>query len=133
MRANTQTVTIGASPPRVYEFVADPKNLPRWAIGFAKAVRRDGRQWIVTTQGGDMPIVFVTDADHGVVDFVFEPAPGVTMAARSRVIANGDGAEYVFTQFQDDGMPDAVFDAQVRALGHELDALKAHLEVDCPW
>ena len=80
-----------------------------------------------------MPIMFVTDSDHGVIDFVFEPAPGVSATARSRVIANGDAAEYVFTQFQGAGMPDAVFDAQVRALGHELDALKAHLEVVCPW
>ena len=57
----------------------------------------------------------------------------MTATTCSRVIANDDAAEYVFTQFQDAGMPDAAFDAQVRALGHELDALKAHLEVACPW
>jgi hypothetical protein len=133
MKANTQTVTIAAPQERVYAFVANPENLPRWAIGFAKAVRREDAQWIVTTQGGDVPIDLVTDADHGVIDFVFQPARGVTATACSRVIANGETAEYVFTQFQDTAMPDEVFEAQVRALGHELDALKAHCEVVCPW
>jgi hypothetical protein len=48
------------------------------------------------------------------------------------VLPRGDGAEYVFTQFQAPGMPDAVFDGQVAALAHELVALKALLEVECP-
>jgi hypothetical protein len=133
MKANTQTVTIAAPRERVYAFVANPENLPRWAIGFAKAVRREATQWIVVTQSGDMPIDLVTDADHGVIDFMFQPTAGVTVTACSRVIANGETAEYVFTQFQDAGMPDEVFEEQVRALGHELDVLRAHCEVDCPW
>lgn len=49
MRSDTQTVTIEASPRDVVAFVADGGNLPRWAIGFAKAVRPDGDRWVVTT------------------------------------------------------------------------------------
>jgi len=33
----------------VFAFVADPDNLPRWAPGFASAVRPDGDRWIVTS------------------------------------------------------------------------------------
>ena len=49
MRSDTQTVTIDADPKDVLAFVANPENLPRWAIGFAKSVRRDAGHWLVTT------------------------------------------------------------------------------------
>ncbi len=40
MRSDTRTVAIDARPEDVLAFVGDGANLPRWAIGFAKAVRR---------------------------------------------------------------------------------------------
>ena len=40
--------------------------------------------------------------------------------AYSRVVPNGSGAEYVFTQFQLPGMADEVFAAQRAALAEEL-------------
>jgi hypothetical protein len=45
---------------------------------------------------------------------------------------NGNGAEYIFTQFQLANMPDAVFEGQVRTLTQELAILKNTLEVACP-
>jgi hypothetical protein len=132
MRSNTQTVTIATAGDAVFAFVADPENLPRWAIGFARGIRRDGDQWLVATGQGEVPIRFGVDQAAGVIDFHLEPAPGVAAAAYSRVLPAGDGADYVFTQFQSPGMSDEVFDAQVAALGHELVTLKALLEVACP-
>lgn len=52
------------------------------------------------------------------------PARGVELPAWSRVIRNGDGAEYVFTQFRFPDMPQAAFDAQVSDLIEELDLLR---------
>lgn len=132
MRSNTQSVTIAAEPERVREFVADGANLPRWAIGFAKAVRPDGEGWLVSTAGGEVPTVIVSDERTGAVDFRMQPAPGQAATAYARVIPNGDGAEFMFTQFQQQGIPDEVFDQLVAAAGHELVALKALLEVECP-
>jgi hypothetical protein len=42
MRSDTQTITIAAPPEDVLAFVGDGANLPRWAIGFAKAIQPDG-------------------------------------------------------------------------------------------
>jgi hypothetical protein len=67
-----------------------------------------------------------------VIDFHLSVAPDVEVAARSRVVPVGECSEYVFTQHQNEGMTDEVFDAQIRALRHELVALKAQLEVECP-
>jgi hypothetical protein len=132
MRSDTQAITIGSTPEGVLGFIADPENLPRWAIGFAKAARRDGSNWIVETGQGPVPVRIEADTRTGVVDFHMRIQPDAEVTAFSRVTPNGAGTEYVFTQVQAPDMPGEVFEAQVRALGHELTALKAILEVDCP-
>lgn len=132
MRSDSQSIMIKAPVAAVHAFVADPANLPRWAVGFAHSVRPEQGRWIVATGGGDMPVYVDADPARGTVDFHLEPAPGVAVTAFSRVVPAGEGSVYLFTQLQDPGMPDAVFDGQVQALGHELVALKAILEVSCP-
>jgi Polyketide cyclase / dehydrase and lipid transport len=132
MRSDTQTVTIAAKPEAVLAFVADGENLPRWAIGFAKSVRPFEAGWIVTTGQGEVPTRIDVNETAGTVDFHLEPLPGAEATAYARVVAHGDGAEFVFTQMQQPGQPDEVFDQLVAAVGHELVALKALLEVECP-
>lgn len=132
MRADTKTISIEAEPEKVFRFVADPAQLPRWAVGFAKAVRRDGDGWLVVTSGGEIPVRVHADPASGIVDFVMAPEPGVEITAWSRVLARGGGAEYVFTQVQPPGMPADAFTRSAAAVAHELTALKALLEVDCP-
>jgi hypothetical protein len=140
-RSDTRAVTIEAAANDVFDFVADPENLPRWAVGFCRSIRRDreagagaSERWIVTTAQGDLPIRYVTDRELGVVDFYLSPAPGAEAAAFSRVLPNGDGTEYVFTQFQARGTPDVVFEGQVRALVEELQVLRSLIRarVACP-
>jgi hypothetical protein len=125
MRSDTKAVTIPASYEAVFAFLTNPENLPRWAVGFARAIRRDGETWLVTTNQGELPIRYVVDADRGVIDYHLEPAPGAEAVAYSRLVPNGDGVEYVFTQFQAPGMPDEVFVGQVAALAEELAILPA--------
>ena len=127
-RTDTRTVTLAASPHDVFDFVANPENLPRWAVGFCHSIRRDEEsadRWIVATGHGEITVRYATDRALGVVDFHLSPAPGVETVAYSRVIPNADGAEYIFTQLQAPGMPDDVFDAQVDALREELVVLQA--------
>lgn len=135
LRSDTQAVSIEAHPEQVYAFVADPENLPAWAVGFCRAIRRDGQagQWIVATADGEIPIRYATDAATLTIDFFFTLAPGVEVAAFSRVVPNGYGTEYVFTQFQPRGMSDDVFAAQIRALMEELHVLRAlmHARAAC--
>src|SRR5262245_64645041 len=109
MRADTQTISIHAPPDTVVDFLGNPRNLPRWAVGFAKSVKQDGDRWIVSTAGGQVPIRIVTDRRLGVVDFHMSLAPGKEAVAASRVVRRGDGAEYVFTQLQEPDMHDEVF------------------------
>jgi hypothetical protein len=132
MRHDAQSIIIDTAPKAVHDFVADPANLPRWAVGFAHGVRQEDGRWIVQTAGGDVHLDIDADPGTGVVDFRLEPAPGVRVTAYSRVMPAGPGALYTFTQVQPAGTPDDLFDAQVGAVRHELVALKAILEVACP-
>jgi RNA polymerase sigma factor (sigma-70 family) len=52
MRADTQTMTLPASAEDAFAFLAQPENLPRWAVGFARGIRREGDEWIVRTAEG---------------------------------------------------------------------------------
>lgn len=134
MRSDTQSVEIPADPRHVFAFLAAPENLPRWAVGFCRSIRKDGERWMVETAQGDVEIRYVTDRGSGVIDFRIVPAPGVEITAHSRVIPNGEGTEYVFTQFQAPGMADHVFEANVAALKEELVVLRAlmHARAACP-
>jgi hypothetical protein len=132
MRSDTRSVTITATPKKVLAFVADGANLPRWAIGFATSVRPHGSGWMVTTEAGEVPMTIEADEGTGTVDFRMQPASGAVATAYARVVPNGAGAEFVFTQFQQPDVSEEVFDQLVAAVGHELVTLKALLEVECP-
>ena len=133
MKSDTKTITIERDEQTVFEFVANPENLPAWAKGFARSIRRAGEDWIIETPHGEqLNIRYVIDAEYGIVDYHISPAPGVEFVVPSRVVPNGAGAEYIFTQFQLANMSDAVFEGQVRTLTQELTILKNALEVACP-
>jgi hypothetical protein len=134
MRADTQTVTLPVSFEEAFAFLAEPENLPRWAVGFARGIRREGEDWIVQTAQGEMPIRVVADAVRGTIDFQMRVAPGLEAVAYSRVVPNDSGAEYAFTQIQLPGMTDEIFAAQRAALTEELAILPIlfRAQVACP-
>src|SRR5207237_9287380 len=92
MRYDTQSIEIDVPPRHAFEFLAQPENLPRWAAGFAKSIRRDGDAWAVTTPQGEVEVHYVTDPRLGIVDFPIPPAPGGTTVAASRIRPPGAGS-----------------------------------------
>ena len=134
MCADTQTITLPVSAEEAFAFLAEPENLPRWAVGFARGIRREGDAWIVQTAQGQMPLHVVADAAQGTIDFHMGVAPGLEAVAYSRVVPNDSSAEYVFTQFQLPGMADEVFAAQRAALAEELAILPIlfRAQMACP-
>lgn len=128
MKAHTETVTIETSPKKVFNFLERPENMPKWAVKFCQGIRRDGQKWMIQTPYGEMSVRYMTDAETGVIDFYTSPAPGVEGYVASRVISNGQGAEYVFTFFQSPDLSDEIFAGQVEALKHEFGVLKNLME-----
>ena len=128
LRSKTLTIAIQRSPAEVYRFVANPENLPQWAAGLGRSVRRAGRAWIVETSAGPMTVRFAPDNEFGVVDHVVSPAPGVEIPVPMRVIPNGTGSELLITVFQTDDMTDEKLAADVKMVERDLETLKNVLE-----
>ncbi len=121
-------MSIDCPPRKVYEFVSDPRNLPRWAAGLGQAVRRSDAGWIVDTPQGPMPLRFVEANDLGVLDHYVTPAPGVEVYVPMRVFPNDAGSELVFTVFRPPDMSDEQHAEDIRAVERDLGTLKRLLE-----
>jgi hypothetical protein len=112
----------------VYDFVADAANLPSWAGGFCRSVRRSGAEWIVETKDGPVRLRFVTWNQWGVMDHAVTVASGETIVNPMRVVPNGTGSEVLFTVFQRPGMSDAQFYEDAALVQRDLETLKRVLE-----
>jgi hypothetical protein len=75
-----------------------------------------------------MNLRFVAHNDLGVLDHYVSPAPGVEIYAPMRVLANGSGAEVLFTLFQLPGMSDEEYAEDAGLVTRDLETLKDVLE-----
>ena len=125
-RSSTQSISIDVPAEAVLDLVADPRQLPRWAPAFARAVHpAGGDHWLARTGEREVRMRVRVSREHGTVDFLL---PGAEEGAFSRVIPNGGGAEYVVTRFFPDAMPDAEVAEQKAVLAVELRTLRALCE-----
>ncbi len=126
LRAETRTVSINAPPGSVFELVADPRSLPRWAPAFARGVRPDGDDWVIDTGEGDLRITVRVSREHGTVDLLVAKNPD--RGAFSRVVPNGGGSEYLFTLFFPDGTDEIAIARQMAIVEGELQAVRTLCE-----
>jgi carbon monoxide dehydrogenase subunit G len=119
IRSVTSTISIAAPPSAVLDLVGDARTLPDWAPGFAQSVRAEGDHWRVN----DAALIdVVVSREHGTVDIVSAEPP--RRGVFTRVLGNGDGSEYLFTQFFPDGATDAEVQAQVAVVEGELETVR---------
>jgi len=128
LQSRTLSISIGCRPDKVYAFVSNPGNLPRWAAGLCKSVRKSGAGWIAETAQGAMNLRFAKNNDLGVLDHYVTPAPGVEIYVPMRVLPNGSGSELLFTLFKLPGMSDEKFAEDAGLVARDLETLKRVLE-----
>ena len=112
----------------VYEFAVEPANLPSWAPGLGSAVEQVDGQWFVQTSMGRVGLAFAPRNEFGVLDHDVTMPSGEVVYNPLRVIADGEGCEIVFTLRRREGMTDAEFAADARAVAADLARLKRLLE-----
>lgn len=128
LSSRTLSVSIDCPPARVYAFVANPENLPTWASGLGRSVRKSDTGWVVETPQGPMPFRFVAKNDLGVLDHVVSPAPGTEIYVPMRVVPNGSGSEVLITIFRLPDTSDEQFAEDLRLVERDLATLKRVLE-----
>src|SRR5437879_220381 len=125
-------VHIDRTPAEVYAYACEPRNLPVWAAGLGGAVEHADGRWWVETPGGRAAVAFVPRNDLGVLDHVVTTPAGEVVQVPMRVVADGDGAEVVFTVRRQPGMSDEEFERDAGLVAADLARLKQVLEGAVP-
>ena len=128
LKSKTLSVFIARHPDKVYGFASNPENLPKWAAGLCKSVRKSNGDWIVETPQGPMKVRFVEKNNFGVLDHYVNPAPGVEVYVPMRVLSNGSGSEVIFTLFRLPDMSDEKYAEDIGLVERDLRTLKKILE-----
>jgi hypothetical protein len=121
VRSETVTTVLPVDPERVFDYMSDVRNLPRWATEFARELRREGDRWIVRNNLGELVFEIRADARTGVIDMLAGPSPDEMAVFPTRVVGlPGGQTAYSFTMFQAPGMPDELFESQHESLRREF-------------
>jgi Polyketide cyclase / dehydrase and lipid transport len=128
--ANSQhvSVSINRSPNQVYEFAANPENLPQWAAGLSGSIDNVNGEWIAESPMGRVKVRFAPTNPFGILDHNVTLPSGTTVYNPMRVFPNDDGSELIFTVFQRPGVTDDAFAEDAKAVRADLEKLKALLE-----
>lgn len=132
MAAESQHVSTVINRPSsaVYEYVAHPANLAKWADGLASStVEQVDGQWVADSPMGRVAISFVEHNEFGVLDHVVTLPSGESVYNPLRVIPYGDASEVVFTLRQRPRMTDGEFTKDAESVRADLASLKRVLEV----
>ena len=122
------SVTINRDWRDVYDFTHRPDSFARWASGLEWSLRRQGQHWVATTPAGLATITFSPPNAFGVLDHTVT-IPGQDDSYNPlRVVANGSGAEVIFTLFRRPGMTDPEFSRDAGWVMRDLTTLKHLLE-----
>jgi predicted enzyme related to lactoylglutathione lyase len=125
----TITVSIARDWREVYDFASVPQNFPRWAAGLGTRFERSGEEW--TAEGPDgrpIRIRFSPPNGFGVLDHTVFTEDGSETLNAMRVVANGSGAEVMFTLLKAPGTTQELFAADAAAVERDLNSLKTLLE-----
>jgi uncharacterized protein YndB with AHSA1/START domain len=118
------STTIDRPAADVYDYAADPTNLPAWAHGLTGSVRLVEGRWTADSPMGPITIAFAPRNDFGVLDHQVTTASGETFHNPMRVIGNADGCDVVFTVHRWTGTTDEEFARDTAAVQADLHRLR---------
>jgi len=127
-RSRHISVSINRSPDHVYEFAANPENLPQWAAGLSGSIEYVGGEWISESPMGRIKVEFAPQNPFGILDHDVTLPTGARVHNPMRVFANDDGSELIFTVYQRPDMSDEAFAQDGQAVARDLNTLKSLLE-----
>jgi hypothetical protein len=128
VNARTVTAVLPAPKERVFAYLSNIENLPRWATEFARELKVvDGRHKVVNGLG-EFFFEIRADEETGIID-MFAGATAEELAVfPSRVVALPEGrSAYTFTMFQAPGQPDEQFEGQHASLVREFENIRREL------
>jgi hypothetical protein len=121
VESRTVTTVLDAPPARVFAYLSDIENLPRWATEFARELKVDGGRHKVVNRLGEFFFEIRADETTGVIDMLAGLAPNELALFPSRVVDVGGGrSAFTFTMFRWPGQPEELFESQYQSLRREF-------------
>lgn len=118
---------IARRPAEVCAFLADHRNLPKWAAGLSAGVSVDNGVLVSESPMGTVQVRFAAGAEHGVFDHDVTLPDGTTFHNPLRVLKNDEGSEVVFTLYRRAGVSDEAYEKDAATIASDLERLAAAL------
>lgn len=128
---DTRAVTIQRPFAVVAGYLSNPLTYSAWATKYftGPVVEVDQDTYRVPTVAGERRLRVVMDVERGIFDIYLAPLDqAFSYALPVRVLANGDGADVLFTLTREPELTDSEWDESLLALEHELHEIKRQLE-----
>ena len=92
---DVQSVSINANFEKVFNYIAEPKNLPKWTKAFSSA---DSKKAVLSTPNGQLEVGLEVKAsmELGTIDWHMTMPDNTIASAYSRVTPNGKTSVYSF-------------------------------------
>lgn len=102
---------VSASRDNVFEFLSNIENIPKWATKFVKKLSLVDGKYKALTPVGEVFIRLDVNQKAGLIDIYAGPTEKDMTPAYMRIISlPGNSTAVMFTFFQYDSTPDAVWD-----------------------
>lgn len=129
MKVRTAALTVLAPKGRVFRYLSDIRNLPKWATEFCRELKMEGgRHKVLTCPAMGSQELFVqvqADEETGVMDYLVGPSEDRMAVFPARVVQLPGGASLIlFTLLQAPGTSDEQFEAQYQSLKKEFENIK---------
>jgi uncharacterized protein len=126
----TKTIRIDRAAADGFDFIADPETMPQWAIHNVKAIRRlEGGRWEMQTPRGKGILIPRYERSGGILDHEFIDAGEGVWRVSARIVSVGPSESvYMITLPKPDLMPAEAFEAGMKLMDDELEALKRCIE-----
>ena len=122
MHSETVTVVIPASKSAVFNYIANPTNMPEWAIEFCQELREENGLYKAVTPMGEMIVHIKANEATGVIDLYTSADGKSDVPLATRVLPLPDGqAAYTAIFFQVPGVADEIYQQQLGSLRKEMD------------
>lgn len=118
---------VGAPIDTVFEFLSDIENLPKWSTKFVNKLTFTGGKYVALTPIGEVFIRLEADRKAGLIDIYAGPTEQNMTPAYMRIISLPNGSTAImFTFFQYDSTPDAIWEIFCEWIKVEVENIRKH-------
>src|SRR5450432_1665686 len=109
LRSKTIAQSLDHAPQALFDWLANPDNLPQWHGTLCRSVARKNGGWTATSPRGTVVLRILRNDHARLLDLIQQIPTGGECATSIRVLPNGESSEIVCTLIQAPGQSDALF------------------------